>query len=53
MDGAAEYLASHYSRLGDQQDDFRNANLHSLIAGRIRGQNVLDIGSGNAGGQVI
>jgi 2-polyprenyl-3-methyl-5-hydroxy-6-metoxy-1,4-benzoquinol methylase len=47
MDGGAGYLSRHYSRLGDQQSDFRNTNLHGLILSRIRGKSVLDIGAGS------
>lgn len=36
-----------YKQLGNLKDDFRNFNLYHLILKRIKGNNVLDIGSGN------
>ena len=43
---AAERLNDLYSGLGDLRDDFRNKNLNRLVASFLRGQSVLDIGSG-------
>ena len=43
---AAVHLNTLYGGLGDQQRDFRNANLIRLICGYIQGSRVLDVGCG-------
>ena len=43
---AAVQLNTLYEGLGDQQRDFRNANLIRLICGYIQGSRVLDVGCG-------
>jgi SAM-dependent methyltransferase len=42
-----QFLAGHYRELGSQKNDFRNANLHQLIASLVDGDDVLDIGCGS------
>ncbi len=45
---SAEFLADLYAGLGSHRNDFRNLNLHRLIASLVRGESVLDIGCGSA-----
>lgn len=40
------YLVDHYSSLGSFKRDFRNNNLFQLIAGMVRGERIVDVGSG-------
>lgn len=48
QDGAsAAYLSDLYSGLGSHRNDFRNLNLHRLIASMVRGASVMDIGCGS------
>lgn len=49
MNHSAEYLANLYAGLGSLQNDFRNFNLLRLVAGCVRGEQVLDIGCGSGG----
>jgi SAM-dependent methyltransferase len=44
---AALHLNTLYDGLGDQERDFRNGNLIRLVAGLVRGREVLDIGCGS------
>ena len=41
------YLIEHYKKLDDLKNDFRNINLINLIASKIKGNIVLDIGCGS------
>jgi len=45
---SAEFLSDLYAGLGSHRNDFRNLNLHRLIASLVRGSSVLDIGCGSA-----
>ncbi len=45
--GADNVLLEHYRRLGSQGNDFRNRNLHNLVASMVSGTSVLDIGCGS------
>lgn len=47
MKDSREYLAKMYGELGDLECDFRNCNLNSLVASKIKGSRVLDIGCGS------
>ncbi len=45
--GSDDVLLEHYRRLGSQGNDFRNRNLHELVAALVVGTSVLDIGCGS------
>ncbi len=45
--GPDSVLLEHYRRLGSQGNDFRNRNLHELVASMVAGTSVLDIGCGS------
>lgn len=44
--GADAHLASHYEGLADVKADFRNYNLFALVAKKVKGHSVVEIGSG-------
>ena len=41
-----KHLVEHYNQLGDFRSDFRNANLFQLVATLVKGNSVVDVGSG-------
>ncbi|MBI1858594.1 MAG: class I SAM-dependent methyltransferase [Candidatus Melainabacteria bacterium] len=46
MSDVETFITEHYKSLNDLQDDFRNKNLNNLIASKVRGDSILDIGCG-------
>ena len=47
MEKKEDYLVEHYQALEDIRTDFRNANLFNLIASKVTGTTVVDIGCGS------
>lgn len=47
MEKKEDYLVEHYQALEDIRTDFRNANLFNLIAEKVTGTTVVDIGCGS------
>ena len=47
MVDSKKYLANLYREMGNLRYDFRNYNLNQMIASKVKGTSVLDIGCGN------
>lgn len=45
---AQKHLVAHYTAIGDLKYDFRNYNLFNLVASKVSGHTVIDIGCGSA-----
>lgn len=46
MADPAAYMQTHFAELGKLESDFRNKNLNNLVASKLRGKSLLDIGCG-------